>query len=659
MWFLRQSHKDLKWGIVCVSTLYLLMRLIIPLINTQIAGQVQIDILKVNNKDEYVSVIGRINHVKVKAIYGESNMLKPGNRYLCLSTIKPLSKQTIPGNFDYKKYLASINVYNSIQLHDCLKQRTNISLIHLRNLVKEYIEKKTPKSKKYLLTFILADQSQVDRTVKDDISMLGISHMFAVSGYHVGLLVFGLKKLLQMLKVKANSQDFIMFIILLLYVVLAGYSASVIRAVFLFIGLRLSRKYSLNFSALDILSILFMVNLFVRPFAYFNTGFLLSYFITFVLLLSQKMLFRRPFFESLVMVSFIAFLATMPIVLLLYHRINLLTLVYNVILTLGLSFVILPLVYLTFLLPLFDSLLSFVISAYEYVLSVLAHVDIFVIKGTVNTPTILTFLYITIYVIYLKLEQRKYIYKELLIVVLLVFNGINANKLDIMKRVVFLDVHGDATLITDSFDRCNILIDTGDVDEYDLVINYLEGRHVSRIDYLIISHFHADHMGEMADILHEFDVRNVVTNRVGVNSNFVYSCGSLQLRFFLPKVQYLSENNNSLMTWIEINGKSLLFTGDAEREWEREWADIYKMEVDYLKVAHHGSVTSSTDVFLDGTKPFEAFIIVHRNNRNNHPDASVIERLESRKIKVFRTDELGSIEVIFIGHYQWKKYHKP
>ena len=85
----------------------------------------------------------------------------------------------------------------------------------------------------------------------------------------------------------------------------------------------------------------------------------------------------------------------------------------------------------------------------------------------------------------------------------------------------------------------------------------------------------------------------------------------------------------------------------------------YNVDVDYLKIGHHGSITSSTEKFIDAVNPEEVFIMAKRNNFMNHPNDIVIERLSLRSIIINRTDLHGSIEIVYYSNKEIKKYYSP
>ena len=120
-----------------------------------------------------------------------------------------------------------------------------------------------------------------------------------------------------------------------------------------------------------------------------------------------------------------------------------------------------------------------------------------------------------------------------------------------------------------------------------------------------------------------------------------------------------NENNNSIIMSLLISNKHYLFTGDIESSREASFINKFNLNIDYLKVPHHGSITSSTEQFLSSVKPESAFIIVSSNNLHGHPHSEVIKRYQDLSIPVYRTDMSGTIEVYYIFGKEYKRIHSP
>ena len=108
-----------------------------------------------------------------------------------------------------------------------------------------------------------------------------------------------------------------------------------------------------------------------------------------------------------------------------------------------------------------------------------------------------------------------------------------------------------------------------------------------------------------------------------------------------------------------ISNKHYLFTGDIELSREISFINKYDLDIDYLKVPHHGSITSSNQQFLNSINPKEVFIIVSATNLHGHPHDEVIKRYQEMGIPVYRTDLSGTIEVYYIFEKEFKRIHSP
>ena len=230
---------------------------------------------------------------------------------------------------------------------------------------------------------------------------------------------------------------------------------------------------------------------------------------------------------------------------------------------------------------------------------------------------------------------------------------------------VVIDVgQGDSILIEFPFNRGNILIDTGVNDSYSIIKNitipYLKKRGIKNIEYLIISHGDYDHMGEAINLVNNFKVDNVIFNcgeyqdlekeliKVLDKKNIKYnSCiNSIDVNnnkiYFLSTREYNNENDNSNVIYFNYNNYKFLFMGDAGIKKEMDIIDKYNLSnIDFLKVGHHGSNTSSSKEFIESINPKYSLISVGKNNRYGHPNDSVLQNLNDSKI--YRTDQDGSI----------------
>ena len=277
-----------------------------------------------------------------------------------------------------------------------------------------------------------------------------------------------------------------------------------------------------------------------------------------------------------------------------------------------------------------------------------------------------------------KIKKNSYKYISIILISIILTNTIS-NKIFQEIKIYFVDVEqGDSTLIQ-TIEGKNILIDGGgsefgsfDVGE-SILLPYLLDRRITTIDYLMISHFDSDHIGGVFAILENLKVKNIIiskqgetsenlkkfyeiTNNKGIRTIIVKKGDIVEIdkyshfEILFPEDNLIEDNilnNNSIVARFNSLDFSILFTGDIEEIAEKRLCELYsgtdKLEAFVLKVAHHGSKTSSTEEFLELVKPKIALIGVGKNNNFGHPNIDVIERLENMGSKIYRTDNCGEI----------------
>ena len=242
-----------------------------------------------------------------------------------------------------------------------------------------------------------------------------------------------------------------------------------------------------------------------------------------------------------------------------------------------------------------------------------------------------------------------------------------ANTGSAVLSVQFIDVgQADSTLVTLSTGE-TMLVDAGESSEANAVFEELDERGIRSIDILVATHPHADHIGGMRSVVERYDIGRVLMPDMQSNSKtykklieaidsksipideayagYRFSLGSAACTVVSPGTDDNKDaNNESVVIYLDFDETDFLFTGDME-----EWAEArvlnahYYIDADVLKVAHHGSTTSSTEAFLSEVTPDHAVISCGRDNDYGHPHAEMLDRINETGAEIYRTDVQGDI----------------
>ena len=240
--------------------------------------------------------------------------------------------------------------------------------------------------------------------------------------------------------------------------------------------------------------------------------------------------------------------------------------------------------------------------------------------------------------------------------------------------VHFIDVgQGDCTLLLS--DGKSMLIDSGESQYSSDVIKYLKRKGVKKLDYIVITHPHTDHMGGMADIIKKTGTSHIIMPRVDKEytpttpayekllkavakagrkieaaKDESFALGKADIKIYTSPYKGENLNNNSVIVRAENGANSFLITGDCENEEEQLLMDKgVDLKAKVLKVAHHGSSTASSADMLDKVLPRYAVISCGSGNSYGHPHDVTVSRLEKYADYIYRTDENGTVVFVSDG----------
>lgn len=580
---------------------------------------------------------------------------------------------------------------------------------NMRSKILKYIdEKMTIKTSQYMKTLLFADLGSFDKATVQQFKKIGIIHLLSISGLHIQFFLTGLVYLLWRIGLTKEKTVYIMLILLPFYGNLTGWGTSVYRAIIMALILLISSYLKIIISSLDAWSWTLISTLIINPYQVFSIGFQLSYLLSFILLILTQTYFtipRHPLYLNFT-ISFILMLVSIPILSYHFFEFSWIGVFSNLLFVPLFTWILLP----VFILLLFLSVLFYSSPFFQHTLVSLENFltiiekivekisnlpFITIITGRV--PIFLTFIFIISLIFFIlsletdgknnKMRIRSII---LLMTSLLLFSCYQ--RYSPYDKVIVIDVgQGDALLIKESFGKGSYLIDTGGSLTFEkkkwqekknpssiaerIVIPSLKSQGISSLDKVLISHGDEDHYGALLEMTQSIKVKELLfpigaltkpsfQNTVLKIANSETSIREIKasrnaltyvtpsLAILWPLTQGEGENNDSMVLHGKIGSYYWLFTGDIEEGEKQLIREYPNLKVDVLKVAHHGSKTSSSKDFLNNIQPSYAIISCGLNNRYNHPNSEVINRISNKNTHIYRTDMSGAI------HYEYLKIGK-
>lgn len=639
--------------------------------------------------------------------------LTPGMACAASGILDRPSPARNPNAFDYKSFLQRNGISwifnaDNLSLETCYKQTDSIvtALKAFRQKEIARIKNTLPEETSALAAaLIFGERNLFNPETERSYQKIGIVHLLAISGLHVGLLTGMIYFICIRVGITKEKTEILLMSFLPVYAVITGLAPPVVRAAAMLILLLGSRRFAFRMTPLDAVSAAFMIMALFRPGIIYDTGFQLSFAVSFSLVISAPVILKTftTFLKQTAAASFIAQLSSLPSILASFYEVSVISIFANLLFVPLFSFVLLPLLLISYIILLLFGALP---TLYLYFLENLVHHvnDLTMKLSEIPMSTIIIgklepiFLIVQIILIPMFLWQWEgFILKKLkppqwlfALPFLPLFMQIGLPYMNPYGQIIFLDVgQGDSIFIRMPYNQGNYLIDTGGVLSFekenwqqrgrsynpgkDIVVPFLKSEGISTLDKLILTHGDADHIGGALALFEEIGVRQLIVPRVSDRSDLekdiienasergadIYLGGigtewkTAAGKFLIlnPSESTGERNDQSIVLLAAVGGKKWLFTGDLGMEGENSMArKIKDIDIDVLKVGHHGSKYSSSELFVERTNPVFAVISVGEKNRYGHPGKEVIERLEERGIQIFRTDEDGAVIYKFKGN---------
>ncbi len=587
----------------------------------------------------------------------------------------------------YSPYLINYYKRKGIYLHtwvnssqiELLKHKNSfLRLYRFREKAKE-IFKDTP----LLGALMLGREFQIPKETKDIFIRAGIIHLFAVSGLHFGIIFFFLLLIFRYWFPRRSSLV-LSFVLITLYFFIVGFHPSVVRAYVMISLYVLSKLIWREYDFLSAISFSALFILIINPLELQDPGFLLSFLSVLGIYAFDKMIDKeviiKPFY--LIFLAFWLWALNFPIVVGFFHRVPLLSILFSPFLSIiATGFIIYAFfMFFTSILAPFSSpyLFTFIngfVKIYKDFVELIASFPFSSYIFPAFPWYMILLWYLFIGFVFYTLKAKKYklffssgiVFTGLVLVFLLLPSSLS---------ISFISVgEGDAIFIH-SPNSINLLIDAGNL-YYggNKVVEYLKARGVNTLDFVFITHPDVDHWGGLVKVISNFSIKKIFCNgqrtedkayidlmnsikkrKIPIDiireGDKIYIGDNLYLNILNPQRDFYfdKDNNNSIVIGLRYGEFSALFTGDLEKDGENYLLSRKLLShFEILKVAHHGSKSSTDTAFLKMISPVVAIISVGKN-RYGHPSKKVVKLLKERGILVFRTDIDGNIRISTYGH---------
>ena len=639
--------------ITCIFLLININKKIDVPILTNNSYELIINDYKINDKTITIyfdNIIGKYyvdNDEKVKEFKDNYSF---GDKIYIEGEISVPNNNTIPNNFNYKDYLYHKYIYYIIKIDKIkmISKNDNIFL-NIKNSIYKRIDK--IKYNNYLYAFILGKSYYIDSEVLNNYKINSITHLFALSGLHVSMFSSIILFILKKIKLSEKLSYFITSLFLIFFAFIASFTPSIVRSVLFFILSSINNVYYLYVKPKYLLYIVFSILIFINPFYIYDTGFILSFCISFFILLFNEKNKINNNLLSILVISILSTLSSLPIIINMSYEINILGFINNLFFIPYVTYIVFPLSIIVVFISKLSFILNFLIIIMEYISKVSSNI----LNVKLIFPKMSLFLIIIYYVLLILIVKKINLKKIFIIYLSFLYFRCNFDK---NNYVYFIDVgQGDSALIVTKNNK-SILIDTGGKvgSNYSLmksnVIPFFKSIGIRKLDYLFITHGDYDHAGYGIDLVNNFNAKNRFTNKGKYNSlekklniksfnNSYIKIDNVEI-YSLNSKLYNNENSDSLVLLVIIDNYKLLFMGDASINTEKDIMNDYDIgDVFILKVGHHGSKTSSSEEFINSVNPKYSIISVGKNNKFGHPNKEVLDNLSNSKI--YRTDIDGSI----------------
>ena len=587
-----------------------------------------------------------------------------------------------PGNFDAKLYYAKQKIYGSVWCSDILKvsgatAHLKEGLFQIRQTWKEMLlNSMGQKNGAILCAMLLNEKDEMNPETKELYQANGYSHILAISGLHISFVGLGCYRILRKIGAGYAAAGFFSIGLLLLYVIMLGFSVSIFRA-FLMLMFRIGADVTGRvYDMLTAVTLSAALLVLYEPLYLADAAFQLSHGAIYAILYVKPAMKRWIKSESLA-VSLAINITLFPITIWWFYEVAVYGSIWNLL--------VIPLVSSILTLGMFGSILPFKTVWFSISSCIF---EVFELIGNIGNqlpgnrlvlgrPAIVSLVLFYLWLIFFTLSSRKErisgkLFVGTFFLVLLSFIDSSNGELEL----TMLDVGQGDCIYVEGPDGTDYLFDGGSSDVAQVgkyrIESYLKYEGVGSIDYVFVSHGDKDHYNGIEEMLsrqaYGVKIKNLIFPEIykkdkelealaklakenGTNISYIeqgaeFEKGGIQIRCLHPGMSDIDLEGNAGSMVLDVSYKkfSLLLTGDVEAEGEeRLLKHMGERTYQVLKVSHHGSKNATSERFLSEVRPVIALISVGRNNSYGHPHEETLERLRNAGSHIFVTSSQGAI----------------
>ncbi|WP_240557952.1 DNA internalization-related competence protein ComEC/Rec2 [Staphylococcus haemolyticus] len=573
---------------------------------------------------------------------------------------------------------------SNVDLNSCHITKSKNIIEKQRDFIIKKLNNSSLSHPEYVIALVTGDVNGINTDFIDKVKDIGIYHLLAVSGSHIATISFLIYQPLVRLNIPKVIINGLIILFLSIFAYYTGFAPSALRAILATTTVILISNKT-KIASIDILGLIFLVMTFFKPDYLYDIGFQFSFIISFFIIISFPLIKKLTFIKNIFVLTFIAQLSSTIISIYHFNQIQWIGLLSNLIFVPFYIFIIFPLAIFLFFAYHFvsDTALPNLVFDKIYIVHnklldlflTFKYYQIFIAPKSAVEFSIFVLLIVLIYIFFCYKKMKILFLFIIVFIVLCVFN-VRPN----VSTITFFDVGQGDSLIFQTRKQETVMVDTGgkevkigNIDNHNIakyhIIPTLKQKRITKIDHLIITHPHADHIGELPYIVQHIRIKKLYINLYSyseielikikrlckINNIELIDATTIQfIQLNNSKISFLhgdipnsnDKNEHSIILLIEYQRYKMLLLGDVTKNNESKLMKIYQLpKIDILKVGHHGSKTSSSESFINLIKPTISIISNGKNNKYHLPNRETLQTLRSTNSSILNTQDVGEITI--------------